>query len=66
MKEAFESQAKWTKSDSDFTAQIPLSQLEPVTRYYLNVLVNGTPQLSRVTEFRSFPPAGADTKLKLV
>lgn len=45
-----------TSSISDFTAIVPLTGLSPQTTYYLNVAVNGVPQLSpSFPSFSTFP-----------
>ena len=57
-----------TNSTSDFTTIIPLAQLTPETTYYLNVLVNGLPQLAGppYPSFTAFPPAGSARDFKFV
>jgi alkaline phosphatase D len=56
-----------TGSASDFTAIIRISQLTPETTYYVNVLVNGVPQLtSPFPSFATFPSVGAVRDFKFV
>jgi len=51
------SKAFTTNVASDFTEIIPLSELSAETTYYLDVLVNGVPQLtSPYPSFATFPP----------
>ena len=51
----FASTSVTTNESSDFTATIPLTGLAPETMEYLNVLVNGVPQLS-APPFHPLPP----------
>lgn len=47
-------------STSDFTKIIPLANLLPEKTYYLNVVVNGVPQLTpQYPSFATFPPEGS-------
>ena len=56
-----------TSTAGDFTAIIVISSLTPSTPYYLNVLVNGVPQLSApYPTFKTFPPAGTATNFDFV
>ena len=56
-----------TSSQSDFTAIIPLPNLTPGTRYFMNVLVNGIPQLKPpYPTFKTFPPVGRATQFKFI
>jgi alkaline phosphatase D len=56
-----------TSSIHDFTAIAQLSSLSPVTTYYLNVLVNGVPQLTApYPSFTTFPVQGTRTNFKFV
>ena len=49
-----------TDATSDFTRIIPLNNLTSETKYYLDVTVNGVPQLtSPYPYFATFPPAGS-------
>ena len=49
-----------TDAASDFTKIIPLSNLTAETLYYLDVTLNGVPQLSSpYPSFSTFPPAGS-------
>lgn len=64
---ALVSAAQMTTADSDFTAQIEIDKLQPSTVYYLNVLVNDTPQLrAPYPRFKSFAPAGSSVRFKFV
>jgi phosphodiesterase/alkaline phosphatase D-like protein len=54
-----------TSSQSDFTAIISLPNLTPDTRYFMNVLINGIPQLKPpYPTFKTFPPADRATSFK--
>lgn len=56
-----------TTADSNFTAQVALNGLKPSTVYYLDVMVNETPQLKApYPHFKSFPPAGTNVPFKFV
>ncbi len=57
-----------TEAAHDFTHTIPLSGLKPETKYYLNVVVNGAPQLPPPTfpSFTTFPPAGSSRDFNFV
>ena len=57
-----------TTITSDFTKTIPLANLTPETTYYLNVLVNGIPQLDAppYPSFTVFPPPGSARDFKFV
>jgi alkaline phosphatase D len=61
------SAASATMSTGDFTRVIPLSGLAPVTRYYLNVTVNGTPQQTApYPSFQTFAPADTSADFSFV
>jgi len=54
-------------SDTDFTAQVTLTALEPLTLYYLDILVDGVPQLGDpYPHFETFPPEGQKHRFKFV
>jgi alkaline phosphatase D len=54
------SQTFTTDSASDFTRIIPLAGLGAETTYYLDVLVNGVPELAApYPSFTTFPPSGS-------
>lgn len=56
-----------TKRSSDFTKIIPLSGLAAETPYYLNVTVNGLPQLAApYPTFTTFPPSGSSRAFEFV
>ena len=56
-----------TSSASDFTSIISLTSLSPETPYYLNVLVNGVPQLSSpYPTFTTFPVSGSVRQFNFV
>jgi len=55
-----------TSRETDFTAEVPLTELKPQTRYFYTVLINGkhdddTP----VASFRTFPKQGSPAKFRL-
>jgi alkaline phosphatase D len=51
-----------TSSTHDFTAIVPIAGLQPLTRYYYRILVNGVPQESgNYPTFVTFPPVGPAT-----
>ncbi|MEW5985731.1 MAG: alkaline phosphatase D family protein [Chloroflexota bacterium] len=56
-----------TAAAADFTLQVRLSGLSPSTSYYLDVLVDGAPQLAApYPTFKTFPPQGAEVPFKFV
>jgi alkaline phosphatase D len=56
-----------TDATSDFTKIIPLSDLAPEKIYYLDVVVNGVPQLgSAYPSFKTFAPAGIQRSFKFI
>lgn len=62
-----ESITQETGADHDFTAILPLSNLQPNTIYYLDVIVNGASQLhTPYPQFKTFPPAGSNVPFKFV
>jgi alkaline phosphatase D len=62
------SQSFQTESSHDFTKIIPLSGLSPETTFYINVLVNGVPQLPSppYPYFATFPDLGTARNFKFV
>lgn len=53
-----------TQRGADFTAMIPLTDLQADTTYYLQVLVNGTAQaVEDLPRFRTFPAAARPVKI---
>src|SRR5262249_53289748 len=51
-----------TSSTHDFTAIVPIAGLQPLTRYYYRILVNGVPQeTGNYPTFVTFPPVAAGT-----
>jgi alkaline phosphatase D len=56
-----------TDSAADFTAMVPISQLQPLTTYYLNIVVGGVAQLSPpYPSFSTFPPPGTSMNFKFI
>jgi alkaline phosphatase D len=56
-----------TNANDDFTSTIQLTGLTPETAYYLNVLVNGVPQLTApFPTFTTFPVAGSVRQFKFI
>jgi alkaline phosphatase D len=56
-----------TNSASDYTLIVPLTSLLPETNYYVNVTVNGVPQLSSpFPSFTTFPPQDSVRNFKFV
>lgn len=55
-----------TFSGSDWTAQIPLTKLEPQTVYYLDVLVDNVLQANRQGQFKTFQVSGSKKKIRFV
>jgi alkaline phosphatase D len=56
-----------TSTNDDFTSTIKLTGLTPETAYYLNVLVNGVPQLTApFPTFTTFPVAGSVRQFKFI
>jgi len=57
-----------TSSEDDFTKIIPLSGLLPEATFYLNVVVNGVPQLASTPypQFMTFPETGTSRNFKFV
>ncbi|MFQ6036477.1 MAG: alkaline phosphatase D family protein [Sedimentisphaerales bacterium] len=53
-----------TNKDRDFTATIIVQDLEPNTRYYYELLVNGKKEPKRWS-FRTFPAAGTGAKFQV-
>ncbi len=67
LSDALASQTQWTSAEHDFTTIIPLTNLEPQTVYYLDIVVNGAPQLKAdYPRFKTFPVAGSDVAFKFV
>ena len=61
------SQAFPTSATSDFTKTIPLANLSGETTYYLNVVVNGVPQLTPpYPSFTTFPAIGSARSFSFV
>lgn len=56
-----------TDEDYDFTAIVPLTGLVPETTYYVNILVNGAPQLTApYPMFATFPAPGTSRDFNFV
>ena len=56
-----------TAEATDFTKTIPLSSLSAETTYYMNVMVNGVPQLtSHYPSFATFPTGGTSRAFSFV
>ncbi len=56
-----------TNPPKNFTKIIPLTNLSPETTYYMNVVVNGLPQLSPpYPSFKTFPPTGSSRSFNFV
>ena len=61
------SRALTTNLYHDFTTIVPLSHLSAETTYYLNVVVNDTPQLSSpYPSFKTFAPVGTSRNFNFV
>ncbi len=56
-----------TSAASDFTAIVPISPLQSLTTYYLNILVGGIAQLSApYPSFTTFPAPGSSVNFKFI
>jgi alkaline phosphatase D len=56
-----------TNAAADFTAMIQLNSLQHLTTYYMNISVNGAPQLARpFPSFTTFAPTGTPANFKFV
>lgn len=55
-----------TSASDDFTKVIPLNGLSPEATFYINVIVNGVPQLTGPSypSFATFPPSGSSRNFK--
>jgi phosphodiesterase/alkaline phosphatase D-like protein len=61
------SQAFGTDPASDFTKIVPMAELTPETTYYLDVAVNGVPQIAApYPSFTTFPPSGSARNFSFV
>jgi len=67
LSDAIESNAQRTSTEHDMTTIISLSNLDPATVYYIDILVDGVSQLSApYPQFKTFPPAGSAQEFKFV
>lgn len=65
--DAVETTAVATGKVHDFTAIVPLANLSPSTSYYIDVLVDGSSQLTPpYPSFKTFPPAGSALPFRFV
>jgi len=56
-----------TNAGGDFTAIVPISPLQPLTTYYLNVVVGGVARLSApYPSFTTFPEPGTPMNFKFI
>jgi alkaline phosphatase D len=61
------SAATETSSADDFTAIVTVSPLQPLTTYYLNILIGGIAQLSApYPSFTTFPAPGSSVNFKFI
>lgn len=67
LNDGIDSDAQQTSGEHDWTAILPLANLQPDTVYFLDVLVDGVPQLKRpYPRFKTFPPQGTPTSFKFL
>ena len=64
MGSSIESDVVKTNKDTDFTTVLTVQGLKPSTRYYYELLVNGTKQ-PKQWSFSTFPPDGAKAKFQI-
>lgn len=67
LQDAIESTGQSTRAAHDFAGIVPLKELEPATVYYLDVVVDGVPQLAApYPQFKTFPVRGSAASFKFV